>query len=199
MEFKATVMKNSVPLAFLAVSLRACLKRDVFTPDWSKHRQPFYIHQTTIMRLYRSLCLTTALLALAVAGPHLHAGETTGNPTGTWKVTITHDGKNDAYQPVLKLKSADHQLTGTLTRNTGTKIETLPITDGKLTGNELSFNVHFFSQVYQDGVLQPANTNRMSHWKFQGTLTGDSIKGTVEKKSSASTRIQNWEAKRAAE
>jgi len=151
------------------------------------------------MRLQRSLCLTTALLALAVVGPTLRAGEPTSNPTGTWKVTITHDGKTDAYQPTLKLKSADDKLTGTLTRNTGTRIETLPITDGKLTGNELSFNMHFFSQVYQDGVLQPANTNRMSHWKFQGTMTGDSLKGTLEKVSSAGTRMQNWEAKRVIE
>jgi len=130
---------------------------------------------------------------LAFIGLTIRAAETGVNPTGTWKVTQVPKA---TYEPILKLKLDGDKLTGSLTRNTGTKIEELPIQDGKLTGSEISFATHFFSQTFKNGVLQPADTNYMSHWKFQGTISDDSIKGKVEKESSAGSRIQDWEAKR---
>lgn len=140
----------------------------------------------------------TALGFLVVTGLTLRAGETTATPTGTWKVSYIRDGKAETYQPTLKLKSEDGKLTGTLTRNTGSKIESLPVADGKLKGSEITFTVRFFSQVLnKNGVPQPPDTNYMSHWKFQGAISGDIIKGSVEKESpSAGRRTQDWEAKR---
>ena len=131
---------------------------------------------------------------LAVASLTTDAAETGVNPTGTWKVTQV---PKSSYEPILKLKLEGDKLTGTITRNTGSKIEVLPIEDGKLKGSEISFDIHFFSQVFKNGVLQPANTNAMSHWKFQGTIESDDIKGKVEKESSAGSRTQDWEARRA--
>lgn len=145
------------------------------------------------------LCWATALLFALVTGPAIKAADTTASLTGTWKVTFIHDGKRDAYQPNLKLKADGEKLTGTLDRNTGTKIETLPVEAGKIKGADVSFDIQFYSQVYKNGVLQSPNTNNMSHWKFQGTLGGATIKGTVEKESSAGRRTQNWEARRVAE
>lgn len=149
------------------------------------------------MKLHPGICLT-ALLFLTVGGSTLRAGagdnQPTNNPTGTWKVTQIPKA---TYEPTLKLKLAGDKLTGTLTRNTGSKIEELPLEDGKLKGSEISFAVHFFSQVYRNGVLQLPDTNYMSHWKFQCTINGDVIKGKVEKESSmAGSRTQDWEARR---
>ncbi|HZL79022.1 MAG TPA: hypothetical protein VFC17_09220 [Candidatus Limnocylindrales bacterium] len=131
---------------------------------------------------------------LAVTGLTIRAAEAGVNPTGTWRVAQV---PKSTYEPILKLKLDGDKLTGTITRNTGTKIEVLPIEEGKLKGSEISFTTHFFSQVIKNGVIQPADTNHMSHWKFQGTISGDDIKGNVEKESPVGSRIQDWEAKRA--
>ena len=147
------------------------------------------------MKPHRSLWLTSALVFLAATSLPLKAGESAANPTGTWKVTQT---PKSTYEPTLKLKLDGDKLKGTLTRNTGTKIEELIVEDGKLKGSEITFTTKFYSQVYDKGVLQPANTNYMSHWKFQGTVSGDTIKGKVEKESSAGIRTQDWEARRVA-
>jgi hypothetical protein len=130
---------------------------------------------------------------LAVTSLTVSAGEPDANPTGTWKVTQV---PKSTYEPTLKLKLEGDKLSGTITRNTGTKIEELTIEDGKLNGSEVTFATHFFSQVYKGGVLQPADTNFMSHWNFQGTISGDSIKGKVVKESFAGSRTQDWEARR---
>jgi hypothetical protein len=144
----------------------------------------------TPMKIKHSICIAAALLFLAAT---VSAGESDANPTGTWKVTQV---PKSTYEPTLKLKLEGDKLSGTITRNTGTKIEELTIEDGKLNGSEVTFATHFFSQVYKGGVLQPADTNFMSHWKFQGTISGDSIKGKVVKESSAGSRTQDWEARR---
>jgi hypothetical protein len=147
------------------------------------------------MKLQHSICLTAALLMMTPVCP-TWAGESAANPKGTWKVIYLREGKAEAYEPTLQLKLEGEKLTGTLTRNTGSKIENLSIEQGNLKGNEISFVTRFYAQVYKAGVLQPASTNFMSHWKFQGTLNGDTIKGTIEKESNAGHRTQNWEAKR---
>lgn len=148
-----------------------------------------------IIKPHRTIWLTSALLLLVAASVPINAEPAKADPTGTWKVTQT---PKVTYEPILKLKLDGDKLTGTITRNTGSKIEELAIEDGKMKGSEISFTTHFYSQVYDKGVLQPASTNYMSHWKFNGTMVGDSIKGKVEKQSSAGVRSQDWEARRVA-
>jgi hypothetical protein len=50
-------------------------------------------------------------------------------------------------------------------------------------------------------VLQQTDTNKVTHSKFQGQIRGDTIKGTVEKKSwsEGNSRTLDWEAKRVKE
>jgi hypothetical protein len=152
------------------------------------------------MKLHPDIYLTVLLLTVCISTLRVGAGENqpTNNPTGTWKVTQI---PKSTYSPTLKLKFEGDKLTGTLTRNTGTKIEELAIQDGKLKGSEITFTVHFFAQVLsKNGVPQPPDTNYISHWKFQGTISGDIIKGKVEKESSiAGIRTQEWEARRVQE
>jgi hypothetical protein len=136
-----------------------------------------------------------ALLYVFVASPAINAAEPGLDPAGTWQVTYFYDGQPIAYQPVLKLAREGGKLTGTITRNTGGKIETLPIEDADLQDGNLTFKASFFSQVFKAGVLQPPDTNYLSRWKFQGKIAGNTIKGTIEKVSPGGVRTQAWEAK----
>ena len=115
------------------------------------------------------------------------------DPTGTWKVTI---GKG-TYEPTLKLKAAGDKVTGTMSRAAGNKIEQITLEDGKLNKDEIAFTTHVFALVYQNNVLQPPDTNQMSHSKYRGKIVGDTIKGKVERESSVgNARTLDWEAKR---
>ena len=141
--------------------------------------------------------ITTALLALALTGFTLHAGAgDTGsavNPTGTWKLVT---GTNAATPQNLKLKLEGGKLTGTLSRQAGYKVEQLPLLGAKLKGSEISFETHNYAVSYVNKVLQPTDTNKWSHSKFQGTISGDTIKGKIERESfMTSPRTLDFEAK----
>jgi hypothetical protein len=146
------------------------------------------------MKLQRSICLTTALLFLAVTGSTVNAEEAVVNPTGTWKVTVS--STNTQARPAaqtLKLTLNGGTLTGTLSYNSSptvngkTRVSELPITEAKLNGNELSFNF----------THPPAAGNGPNAtYSYQGTISGDTIKGTVTTEWMGQTRTKNWEAKR---
>jgi hypothetical protein len=146
------------------------------------------------MKLQRSICLTTALLFLAVAGSTVNAEESVVNPTGTWKVTVS--STNTQARPAaqtLKLTLNGGTLTGTLSYNSSptvngkARVSELPITEAKLQGNELSFNF----------THPPAAGNGPNAtYSYQGTISGDSIKGTFTTEWMGQTRTRNWEAKR---
>jgi hypothetical protein len=146
------------------------------------------------MKLQRSICLTTALLFLAVAGSTVNAEESVVNPTGTWKVTVS--STNTQARPAaqtLKLTLNGGTLTGTLSYNSSptvngkARVSELPITEAKLNGNELSFNF----------THPPAAGNGPNAtYSYQGTISGDSIKGTFTTEWMGQTRTKNWEAKR---
>jgi len=137
---------------------------------------------------------------LTVTGLTLSAGEPTVNPTGTWIVTIstTNTQARPAGQ-TLKLKLEGEQLTGTLSRNAGGKIEQLAIEEGNLNGSDISFTTRHFALVYEHNVLQPTDTNLVTHSVFQGQIRGDTIKGKVEREYMGNRRTQDWEAKRVKE
>ena len=146
------------------------------------------------MKLQRSICLTTALLFLAVAGSTVNAEESVVNPTGTWKVTVS--STNTQARPAaqtLKLTLNGGTLTGTLSYNSSptvngkARVSELPITEAKLNGSELSFNF----------THPPAAGNGPNAtYSYQGTISGDSIKGTFTTEWMGQTRTKNWEAKR---
>jgi hypothetical protein len=146
------------------------------------------------MKLQRSICLTTALLFLAVAGSTVNAEESVVNPTGTWKVTVS--STNTQARPAaqaLKLTLNGGTLTGTLSYNSSptvngkARVSELPITEAKLQGNELSFNF----------THPPAAGNGPNAtYSYQGTISGDTIKGTFTTEWMGQTRTKNWEAKR---
>ena len=143
--------------------------------------------------------ILTTTLAVAIAGSTLAAdageGAAAPNPTGTWKVAYTPKSS----EPTLKLKIQDDKLSGTLSVVTGGKTNDLVLDGPKLTGDEISFTVHQFSQVYDHNVLQPPDTNQMTHSKFQGKISGDRIKGMVDREYVGmvhTNRTLAWEATR---
>lgn len=146
-------------------------------------------------RLYRSICLTSTLLLLTSTS-QMQAEEPTINPTGTWELRT---GKATNQSPsLLTLKFAGGKLTGTLSRHAGAKIEQLPLEDADIKGSEIAFAVHVYALVYENNVLQPTDTNKVTYSLYQGQISGDSIKGKVEKKSwlEENSRTLAWEAKR---
>ena len=146
------------------------------------------------MKLQRSICLTTALLFLAVIGSTVNAEESVVNPTGTWKVTVS--STNTLARPTaqtLKLTLNGGTLTGTLSYNSSptvngkARVSELPITEAKLNGSELSFNF----------THPPAAGNGPNAtYSYQGTVSSDTIKGTFTMEWMGQTRTKNWEAKR---
>lgn len=149
------------------------------------------------MKLEQSICLTTALLVLSVTGASVRAGEPTVNPTGTWKVTIstTNTQARPAAQ-TLKLKFDGGTLTGTLSYysspviNGKARVSELPITEAKLQGDEISFK---FTHPPAAGNGPNASYN------YQGTISGDTIKGTFVTEWMGQTRTRGWEAERVKE
>jgi hypothetical protein len=148
-----------------------------------------------LLKLYRSMGLTSTLLLLAFTS-QVRAGEATVNPTGTWELR-TGNATNQG-PALLALKLEGGTLTGTLSRHAGSKIELLPLEDARLKGSEIAFDVHVYAMVYENNVLQPTDTNKVTHSMYRGQISGDSIKGKVEKKSwlEENSRTLDWEAKR---
>jgi hypothetical protein len=146
------------------------------------------------MKLQQGICLTIALLALTVMAPALiSAGEPAVNPTGTWKVTYTLDGKTQTYQPTLKLKQEGDKLTGTFTRRRGQQDIEMALEDVKLEASEIPFTV----SVSGSGGATVVR-------KFHGKIAGDTIKeGTVKEIWNGEDRTSehplHWEAKRVKE
>ena len=151
------------------------------------------------MKLPPRIYVEAFALTLATTGLALRVGAADDklavNPTGTWKVTFP----NQTNGPTLKLKLQGDKLTGTMSRQAGGKIEQLTLEDGKLNGDEISFLTRHFATVYIKNVLQPTDTNQVTLSSYRGKISGDIIKGKVEKDTRgtfANVRTQDWEAKR---
>lgn len=119
--------------------------------------------------------VTIALLALALTSLTFRSGaqdkEAAVNPTGTWKSTTLSATGQAAPSQTLKLKLEGGKLAGTLSRQAGSKVEQLPLEDAKLNGSDISFATHNYAVNYVNNVLQPTDTNKWSHSKYQGTIT----------------------------
>lgn len=104
------------------------------------------------------------------------------NPAGMWNWTITTPN-GDSIQTVMKLKLEDGKLTGTVTGRGGMES---PIAEAKLNDNEISFQ-----------VVRERNNNKIIT-KYNGWITGDTIKGKLESNFGGEKQTRDWEARRGA-
>jgi hypothetical protein len=103
-------------------------------------------------------------------------------PAGTWKWTVTFNDNTVDF--TLNLKLDGDKVTGALTGGFGGQQET-PITNAKFKNGELSFE-----------VIRERNGEKFTT-KYEGKVTGDTIKGKSESNFGGQTRSRDWEAKRA--
>jgi hypothetical protein len=120
----------------------------------------------------RTLTIATFALLLAVTA---FAADVTGKWTGEVP------GRNGQARPVtFTLKASGSALTGTV----GSQQGEIPITDGKIDGNNLSFSVTREMQ---------GNSIKIN---YTGTVSGDEIK-MKQQRDGAEGRVQEFTAKRA--
>ena len=121
------------------------------------------------------------LVAAIVAAVLTTSAAFAADPTGTWTWTRQgRDGQN--VEVIAKLNFADGKLTGTVTGFQGAEN---PISDGKLEGDQLTFN-----------VVVNFNGNSFTI-AYQGKLDGDTITGTIKRPDrDGGTRTTEWKATR---
>ncbi len=107
---------------------------------------------------------------------------------GTWSWTTPGRQGGEPRKTTLKLKVEGEKLTGALiTTNRQGEPQETAISEGKVKGNEISFQ-----------VVREFNNNRMVT-KYSGKVEGDTIKGKIEFERNGETMSRDWEAKREAE
>lgn len=127
--------------------------------------------------MIRALALASVFVATLVIAPAVQAED----PTGTWKWSTTFN--NQTRESTLKLKLEEGKLTGAMV---GRGDRETPIEDGKFEDGKVSFSV-----TRQRGEQKFTS-------KYSGTVSGDTIKGTVEMPGrDGQTRSREWEAKKA--
>lgn len=112
----------------------------------------------------------------------VHAADASGN----WSWTTPGRQGGEGRKMTLKLKVDGEKLTGAVTmpgRAGGDPIETA-ISDGKVKGDEITFN-----------VVREFNGNKMTV-KYSGKVSADAIKGKTESERNGQANSRDWEAKR---
>ena len=124
--------------------------------------------------------VTSALVLFFVAAVGIVRAEDKPNPTGTWKWSVKMG--QQTRDMTLKLKLENDKLTGTMVgrNNQETAIEEAKYKDG-----EVSFN-----------VVRERNGQK-STTKYNGKVSGDTIKGKIESERNGQKQSRDWEAKRA--
>ena len=133
-------------------------------------------------RFVMALAVVTASVGL-VSAAGADEKKDKAKATGTWKSTFTtQDGQTRTT--TFKLKQEGEKLSGVVVgrNNTETAIE-----NGTVKGDELSFQ-----------VTREFNNNKFT-FKYQGKVSGETIKGKVEFEREGQARSRDWEAKREAE
>jgi SAM-dependent methyltransferase len=100
------------------------------------------------------------------------------NVSGTWKWDSSTTSEKEQF--VLELDQRFQKISGTLLMN-GME---LSITNGELTGNELSF------------AVGRAHEGQIARMLFNGQVKGNSIQGTVQIDADSATKTFKWKAKR---
>jgi len=122
------------------------------------------------------MAVATVMLIFALVG-FARAAE---DPTGTWKWTTMYQGKS--RDVTLKLKVEGDKLTGTLPGQG--KAQDVAIADGTYKDNNVSFT-----------VVRELNGEKITQ-KYSGTVSGDTIKGSIETSRGGQGQSRDWEAKR---
>src|SRR6266568_1379042 len=133
--------------------------------------------------------LTSLIKAAACAilglGAVAQAQDKKADPIGTW--TWSTPGRNGGPErkSTLKLKLEGEKVAGTLSapRRDGQNFG-LSISDGQLKGEELSF-----------AVSLEVEGNKITA-KYNGKISGDSIKGKIKGERNGQALSRDWEAKR---
>jgi hypothetical protein len=98
--------------------------------------------------------------------------------TGTWKWTVKFNDKE--FEQTMKLEQKGDKVTGTVSAGKGeSKIE-----DGTIKNGELKFTV---TRTRKDQKFVS---------KYQGKVSGDTIKGTITSDFNGKEFKRDWEAKR---
>jgi ubiquinone/menaquinone biosynthesis C-methylase UbiE len=100
------------------------------------------------------------------------------NVSGTWKWTSSTAPKEEQY--ALELNQRFQKISGTLCMNG----RELSITNGELSGNDLSF------------AVGRADDGEISRMMFKGKVKGNSIQGTLQIDADSATKTFKWKAKR---
>ncbi|MBM3840826.1 MAG: hypothetical protein FJ398_23285 [Verrucomicrobia bacterium] len=131
--------------------------------------------------------LTAAIISVATFA--LTSTAKAADVNGTWKWSQQGRQGSDPVQITLKLKAEGEKVTGSLSRpgRDGGAARETEIKDGKLKGDELTFV-----------VTQERGGNTFTT-KYNGKISGDSIKGKIELPGrDGNSRQIDWEAKREA-
>ena len=127
--------------------------------------------------------LAGAILVMGVLVP-ARAQDTTVNPAGTyiWTMPARNGGTDRTNTLVLKVDG--DKLTGNLASpRRGGQTTTTDISDGKITGADVSFC-----------VVRSFNDTTVTN-KYSGTLTSGVIKGKMEFERNGEAQSRDWEAK----
>ena len=128
--------------------------------------------------------VTCAILALG-AVTQIQAQDKKVDPNGTWTWTMAGRNGGPERKLTLKLKTEGDKLTGTLSApGRGGQASDTAIADAKLKGDEISFT-----------VTREFNNNKVTS-KYNGKISGDTIKGKIETERDGQTNSRDWEAKR---
>ena len=100
------------------------------------------------------------------------------DPTGTWKFTAMIGKKT--VDATLKLKLDGDKVTGTM----GGGNQEMAISDGAFKDDKVSFT-----------VTREQKGEKFTQ-KYSGTVSGDTIKGTIVSERGGKSRSTDWEAKR---
>jgi len=127
--------------------------------------------------------LAGAILVMGVLVP-AQAQDKKVDPTGTYIWTVPGRNGGPDRTNTLALKLDGDKLTGTLASpGRGGQTTTTEISDGKITGADVSFC-----------VVRSFNDNTVTN-KFSGTLADGTIKGKMEFERNGEAQSRDWEAK----
>jgi hypothetical protein len=106
--------------------------------------------------------------------------------SGTWAWTQPGRDGGEGRKMTLKLKAEGEKLTGTLTApgREGAEPRPVQISEGKVKGDEVSFNV---TREFQGNSVT---------MKYNGKVAGDTLKGKITTTRDGQERTRDWEAKR---
>ena len=132
--------------------------------------------------------IKAAACAVLALGALTQAQDKKADPTGTW--TWSTPGRNGGPErkSTLKLKVEGDKVTGTLSApGRGGQSSDVAISEGKIKGEEVSFE-----------VTREVQGNKFTA-KYNGKISGDSIKGKIHTERNGEAQSRDWEAKRETE